>query len=207
VVRPLSQAERAAKRSLDIVISLLGLVLLAPLLLLIALAVKLTSPGPALYRWRVVGENGRPFTGYKFRSMRANADALKSALLSQNEMEGPVFKMKNDPRVTPLGRVLRRYSLDELPQLWSVLKGDMSLVGPRPPLQTEYARFEPWHKAKLRVRPGLTCLWQVEGRSDIDDFERWVRMDLEYARRRSFFLDVKILAMTIAAVVQARGAR
>jgi lipopolysaccharide/colanic/teichoic acid biosynthesis glycosyltransferase len=206
-VRPLSPPERFLKRALDIVVSAAGLILLSPLMVLIASLVKLTGPGPVFYRWRVVGEGGRPFTGYKFRSMRPDADALKSTLLARNEMTGPVFKMKEDPRVTALGRYLRRLSLDELPQLWSVLKGDMSLVGPRPPLQSEYERFAPWQKAKLLVRPGITCLWQVNGRSDIRDFDDWVRKDLDYARRRSFLLDLKILALTIPAVLGGRGAR
>ncbi len=206
-VRPLSLPERCLKRGLDIVVSATSLILLSPLMGLIALGVKLTSPGPVFYRWRVVGEGGRPFVGYKFRSMREDADALKSTLLARNEMTGPVFKMKDDPRVTAVGRRLRRCSLDELPQLWSVLKGDMSLVGPRPPLQSEYERFAPWQKDKLLVRPGITCLWQVYGRSDIRDFDDWVRMDLEYARRRSFLLDLKVLAMTVPAVVRAKGAR
>jgi len=202
-----SPAERLVKRGLDVLVSAAGLILLSPLMALIALAVKLSSPGPILYRWKVVGEGGRPFTGYKFRSMHPNADELKPALECRNEMKGPVFKMSGDPRITPLGRLLRRYSLDELPQMWSVLKGDMSLVGPRPPLQTEFERFEPWQRAKVCVRPGLTCLWQVRGRSDIRDFSDWVRMDLEYVRRRSLWLDIQILALTIPAVVRAKGAR
>lgn len=206
-VRPLSPPERFLKRALDIVVSAAGLILLSPLMLLIASLVRLTGPGPVFYRWRVVGEGGRPFVGYKFRSMRQDADALKSTLLARNEMTGPVFKMKVDPRVTALGRYLRRLSLDELPQLWSVLKGDMSLVGPRPPLQSEYEHFAPWQKAKLLVRPGITCLWQVTGRSHIREFDDWVRKDLDYARRRSFLLDLKILALTIPAVLGGRGAR
>jgi lipopolysaccharide/colanic/teichoic acid biosynthesis glycosyltransferase len=206
-VRPLSLPERCLKRGQDIVVSAAGLILLSPLMALIAFLVKLTSPGPVFYRWRVVGEGGRPFVGYKFRSMREDADALKSMLLPRNEMTGPVFKMKDDPRVTAVGRRLRRCSLDELPQLWSVLKGDMSLVGPRPPLQSEYERFTPWQKAKILVRPGITCLWQVNGRSDIRDFDDWVRIDLDYASRRSFLLDLKIMAMTIPAVLRGRGAR
>ena len=206
-VRSLTMPERFLKRGLDVVVSAAGLILLSPLLALIALLVRLTGPGPVFYRWRVIGEGGRPFTGYKFRSMCENADALKAALAAKNEMNGPVFKMKDDPRVTAVGRYLRLCSLDELPQLWSVLKGDMSLVGPRPPLASEYARFAPWHKAKLLVRPGITCLWQVSGRSDIRDFDDWVRMDLEYASRRSFLMDLKILAMTLPAVLRGRGAR
>lgn len=207
MVRRLTRAERAMKRGLDILVSAGGLLLLSPLLALIALAVKLTSPGPVLYRWRVVGQGGRPFTGYKFRSMCADADAVKASLQARNEMSGPVFKMTADPRVTPLGRLLRRYSLDELPQLWSVLKGDMSLVGPRPPLRTEYERFEPWQKAKLSVRPGLTCLWQIGGRSEIRDFDAWVRLDLDYIRRRSLWLDAEILLRTVYSVLLGRGAR
>jgi lipopolysaccharide/colanic/teichoic acid biosynthesis glycosyltransferase len=206
-VRSLSLPERCLKRGLDIVVSAAGLVLLSPLMALIAFLVKVTGPGPVFYRWRVVGEGGRPFVGYKFRSMRPDADALKAALLDRNEMSGPVFKMTDDPRVTAIGRHLRRCSLDELPQLWSVLKGDMSLVGPRPPLQSEYERFAPWQKAKLLVRPGITCLWQANGRSDIRDFDDWVHMDLEYASRRSFLMDLKILALTIPAVLGRRGAR
>jgi lipopolysaccharide/colanic/teichoic acid biosynthesis glycosyltransferase len=143
-------------------------VLLSPLFLLIAIAIKLTTPTlPVFYRWRVIGYKGRPFTGYKFTTMVADADARKTELQHLNEMTGPVFKITRDPRVTPLGRVLRKFSLNELPQLWSVLKGDMSLVGPRPAFPHELERYELWHKRKLAVRPGITCLWQVRGRHRI----------------------------------------
>ncbi|HEX8966498.1 MAG TPA: sugar transferase, partial [Chloroflexota bacterium] len=199
--------ELGLKRLIDIVGASLGLLISSPLLAVLALLVKFSSPGPILYRWRVVGRDGRHFTSYKFRSMVVNADALKAQLEAHNEMQGPVFKVTNDPRVTRVGRWLRRYSLDELPQLWSVLKGDMSLVGPRPPLQTEYARFSASQKAKLAVKPGITCLWQVQGRSNITDFDEWVRLDLEYIRHWSLALDVKILLATIPAVLSARGAR
>jgi lipopolysaccharide/colanic/teichoic acid biosynthesis glycosyltransferase len=193
------------KRALDFGGALAALVLLSPALAVIGLLVKLTSPGPALYAWRVVGRDGRPFTGYKFRTMVENADELKSALLAENEMRGPVFKMEQDPRVTPLGRVLRKFSLDELPQLWSVLKGDMSLVGPRPPLQSEYAQFTPYQKQKLAVKPGLTCLWQISGRNEIRDLDEWVRLDLEYIRTWSLWLDLKILALTVVSVLKGTG--
>jgi lipopolysaccharide/colanic/teichoic acid biosynthesis glycosyltransferase len=200
-------AQRGAKRLLDIAVASVGLVSAGAVLVCIGLGVRLTSPGPALYHWRVVGQGGRPFTGYKFRTMVANADALKPGLLAENEMSGPVFKMRHDPRITPFGRFLRRYSLDELPQLWSVLRGDMSLVGPRPPLQCEYAHFSELQKRKLAVRPGLTCLWQISGRNDIHDFEEWVRLDLEYIQYWTLWLDLKILLQTVPAVFRARGAR
>lgn len=197
---------RAAKRALDIVVSAPLLVVLGPLLAAIALVVMLGDGGPVLYRWRVVGRGGRPFTSYKFRSMVVNADELKPGLEAANEMSGPVFKMRDDPRVTRVGRFLRRYSLDELPELWSVLVGDLSLVGPRPPLQTEYARFTDRQRAKLAVKPGITCLWQVSGRNEIADFDEWLRLDLEYIERWSLRLDLTILLRTIPAVLSGRGA-
>jgi lipopolysaccharide/colanic/teichoic acid biosynthesis glycosyltransferase len=197
---------RAVKRLVDMAVGSTLLVILAPLLALIALVVRVTSGSPALYHWHVVGQHGRDFRSYKFRTMVPNADALKPLLLTENTMTGPVFKIRNDPRVTPVGRFLRRYSLDELPQLWSVVRGDMSLVGPRPPLQSEYARFTDAQKQKLAVKPGITCLWQVSGRNDIRDFDEWVRLDLEYINSWSLWLDVKILLRTIATVIRARGA-
>jgi lipopolysaccharide/colanic/teichoic acid biosynthesis glycosyltransferase len=197
---------RALKRIFDVAVSGILLVLLSPILGAVALGIKLTSPGPILYPWRVVGKDGRFFDSHKFRSMVPNADALKEQLMASNEMRGPVFKMQRDPRITPIGRLLRKYSLDELPQLWSVFKGDMSLVGPRPPLQSEYVRFTDAQKGKLAVKPGITCLWQVSGRNQISDFDDWVRLDLEYIRTWSFWLDVKILLLTLPAVVRGRGA-
>jgi lipopolysaccharide/colanic/teichoic acid biosynthesis glycosyltransferase len=179
--------------------------ILSPILLLIAIAVKLTSEGPVFHKWRVVGKSGRFFTGYKFRSMYRNAEQLKGKLLDQNEMIGPVFKLNDDPRITPLGRFLRKYSLDELPQLWSVIKGDMSLVGPRPPLQSEYHKFTDWQRQKLSVKPGITCLWQIKGRNEISDFNDWVKLDLEYIQRRTFWLDVKILLGTAKVVIKGTG--
>jgi lipopolysaccharide/colanic/teichoic acid biosynthesis glycosyltransferase len=195
----------AAKRALDILISALSLVLLLPLFFVFGILVKLTSPGPVFYRWKVVGTNGSPFTGYKFRSMVMNADALKSKLKDQNEMAGPVFKITNDPRITPLGAWMRKYSLDELPQLYSVLVGDMSLVGPRPPLVTEYQQFTEYQKQKLAVKPGITCLWQVSGRNNINDFDQWVRLDLEYIRNWSLSYDLQILLSTVSAVFSGSG--
>ena len=194
------------KRLIDVVGAAAGLVVLAPVLAIIAGLVLLDSGPPVLFAWRVVGRGGRPFTGYKFRTMVRNAETLQADLEHQNEMRGPVFKMRSDPRVTRIGRVLRRYSLDELPQLWSVLKGDMSLVGPRPPLQREWERYEPWQRRKLAVTPGVTCLWQVTGRSEIRDFDRWVKLDLEYIERWSLWLDFKILWKTVVTVLSGRGA-
>jgi lipopolysaccharide/colanic/teichoic acid biosynthesis glycosyltransferase len=195
----------ALKRLLDVVGASVLLLVLSPVLVIIALAIKLTSPGPALYHWRVVGQGGRPFTGYKFRTMVENADQLKPQLLAQNEMQGPVFKIKDDPRITGLGRVLRKFSLDELPQLWSVLKGDMSLVGPRPPLQSEYESFTGYQKKKLAVKQGMTCLWQISGRNEIQDLDEWVQLDLEYIRTWSLWLDFKILLLTLPAVIRGTG--
>jgi len=195
----------ALKRLLDIALSALLLIILFPLLLLIALAVKLSSAGPVLYPWQVMGKGGVPFVGYKFRSMYRDADQRKAELLSANEMSGPVFKMTNDPRITGVGRILRKYSLDELPQLWNVLKGDMSLVGPRPPLQSEYAHFSEWQKRKLMVKPGLTCLWQVSGRNQIKDFDEWIRLDLQYIAQWNLALDLLIIIRTIPVIIFGRG--
>ena len=200
------RVQQAAKRVFDVVFALLGLIVLSPLLLLVAALVRVTTPGPALYRYPVLGYRGRPFTGYKFRTMVEDAESLKAAYLQQNEMRGPVFKLREDPRVTPLGRWLRKYSIDELPQLWSVIRGDMSLVGPRPPGPDEFAQFEPWQRGKLAVMPGITCIWQVSGRSEISDFDTWARLDLDYIRRWNFALDLVLLLRTIPAVISARGA-
>jgi len=196
---------RYVKRAMDLVLSGVALVILSPFFLAIAIAIKLDSPGPVFYRWKVVGQNGRFFSGYKFRTMVINADQLKAALMAQNEMQGPVFKMQADPRVTRVGKFLRKYSLDELPQLWSVFKGDMSLVGPRPPLQSEYVEFSEYQKQKLVVKPGLTCLWQVSGRNDIRNLDDWVRMDLDYIAHWSLGLDFKILVQTIPSVIYGTG--
>lgn len=196
---------RIIKRLVDVVMSISSLLILLPMLSLVGIIIKSDSSGPVFYPWWVVGLGGRFFTGYKFRTMVPNADALKARLQAANEMSGPVFKIANDPRVTHVGRILRKYSLDELPQLWSVLKGDMSLVGPRPPLQTEWEQFEPWQRRKLSVKPGMTCLWQVSGRNDIRDFDEWVKLDLEYIDNWSLWLDFKILFWTVSSVVRGTG--
>jgi exopolysaccharide biosynthesis polyprenyl glycosylphosphotransferase len=193
------------KRILDIVLSGLMLVVLSPFLLIIAILVKASSKGSIFYEWNVIGLNKKPFKSWKFRTMVANADAMKTNLLERNEMNGPVFKIKNDPRVTKVGKFLRKFSLDELPQLWSVFKGDMSLVGPRPAGPHELARYDSWHRRKLSVKPGITCLWQVQGRNKINDFDEWVRLDLEYIENWSLGLDLKILIQTILAVIKGTG--
>jgi lipopolysaccharide/colanic/teichoic acid biosynthesis glycosyltransferase len=198
--------QQRLKRAVDILVSLSLLILLSPLFVLIALLVKTTSSGPIFYEFRVLGKNARRIVAYKFRTMVENADALKPNLMRENEMRGPAFKMRADPRVTPVGKWLRKFSLDELPQLWSVLVGDMSLVGPRPPFPDEFVRYEPWQWGRLAVTPGITCIWQVSGRSDIRDFNEWAALDARYIREWSLALDTKILLMTIPAVLRGKGA-
>ncbi|MEW5717618.1 MAG: sugar transferase [Chloroflexota bacterium] len=192
------------KRVFDFVFAAWLLLVLSPLFLLIAIAIRVTSGNPILYEWRVVGQGGRPFVGHKFRTMVLNADQIKSELMHRNEMNGgPVFKIKDDPRVTPIGKLLRKFSLDELPQLWSVLKGDMSIVGPRPPLASEYVHFEEWQKRKLAVKPGMTCLWQVCGKPR--DWREWLRLDFEYIDHWSLWLDFKILWQTFLVVITGKN--
>ncbi len=190
-------------------LSLLVLItFIIPIIPFVALAVKLSSPGPILFRQRRSGLNGQPFEMLKFRTMVSNAEQLKQELERFNEMSGPVFKVTNDPRITPTGRFLRKYSLDELPQLWNVLRGEMSLVGPRPLPVDEVARFDdPSDRRRLSVKPGLTCLWQVGGRNEVSDFKEWVRLDLEYIDNWSLWLDIKILIKTIPAVFAGSGAK
>jgi exopolysaccharide biosynthesis polyprenyl glycosylphosphotransferase len=194
------------KRAFDVLTSLVALVALAPVFLIIALVIRFSTPRlPVFYRWRVVGRNGVEFTGYKFTTMISNADQLRDHLQDRNEMKGPVFKIKDDPRITPVGRFLRKYSLNELPQLWSVLKGDMSLVGPRPAFRHELEGYEFWHKRKLSINPGITCLWQVRGRNKINNFDDWVKMDLEYIDNWSLWLDFRILVRTAWVVIAGTG--
>jgi len=202
----LPSCRRRMKRALDLVVGTILLILATPWMLVIGLVIWIRDGRPILYQWKVVGQHGRPFLSWKFRTMVPDADRRKQELLKHNEMQGPVFKMREDPRITPTGRFLRKYSLDELPQLWSVVLGDMSLVGPRPPLVTEYAKYESWQKRKMAVVPGLTCIWQVRGRADITDFNDWVRMDLQYIDNWSLILDFKILFQTAAVVVRGKGA-
>jgi exopolysaccharide biosynthesis polyprenyl glycosylphosphotransferase len=201
----LSTFQAAAKRACDVLVAALGLLLLAPLLAAVALAVKLTSPGPVVFRQERIGLRGRPFTLLKFRTMVAGADQLLDGLRERNEADGPLFKLRQDPRVTRVGQVLRRYSIDELPQLVNVLKGEMSLVGPRPPLASEVALYEEWQLDRLEVRPGITGLWQVSGRSELS-FEDYVRLDLFYVENWSIAYDLFILSKTIPLLVSARGA-
>ncbi len=193
------------KRGIDVVLSLLFLILLSPLWALIALLIKLDSPGPIVFRQLRVGKGGKPFKFYKFRSMRVTAEEDIAELSDLNEATGPLFKMRNDPRRTPLGRFLRRTSLDELPQLINILKGEMSWVGPRPPLPSEVERYEPWHMKRLEAAPGLTGLWQVSGRSDLP-FDEMVMLDIYYIENWSLGLDFRTLLRTIPAVISGQGA-
>ena len=193
------------KRVLDAVGSAGLIALLSPVFLVIALLVKVTSRGSVVYRQVRVGREGREFVFYKFRSMYEDADRRLQEVLDKNEKAGPIFKMKNDPRVTPVGRVLRKYSLDELPQLFNVLKGDMSLVGPRPPLPREVEQYDDRALQRLSVLPGITCLWQICGRSDTS-FEDWLELDSLYVENMSFWLDLKILMKTPLSVIRGDGA-
>ena len=196
------------KQVLDMVGAFILVVFSAPLLVAVALAIRISSPGPVLFRQKRCGLNGRPFTMLKFRSMVTNAEQRKHELAAFNEMGGPVFKVTNDPRVTPIGRWLRKYSIDELPQFFNVLRGEMSLVGPRPLPVDEVSRFDdPAHRRRLSVKPGLTCLWQISGRNNVHDFKDWVRLDLEYIDNWSFWLDLKILWRTIPVVLTGAGAK
>ena len=200
--------QAVAKQLLDVCLAAVLLLMLSPLLALAAVAIRLTSPGPLLFRQQRCGLNGKPFMMLKFRSMVTDAEQLKHELAKLNEMAGPVFKVSNDPRVTPIGRWMRRYSIDELPQLLNVLRGEMSLVGPRPLPIDEVERFDdPAHRRRLSVKPGLTCLWQVSGRNNVSDFRDWVRLDLEYIDNWSLWLDMKIICRTIPVVITGNGAR
>ena len=205
--RPRALASRIAKRALDIFGSAFGLVVLSPVLLLLAISVKLTSRGPVLFTQKRCGLGGRTFRFYKFRTMVKDAEDRKGELAHLNEMTGPAFKIRHDPRITALGSMLRKLSLDELPQLWNVLRGDMSLVGPRPPTPDEVEHYTARQVQRLSVMSGLTGLWQISGRSNIVDFERWIDLDLEYARTWSMWLDLRILWKTVAVVVLVRGAQ
>lgn len=194
------------KRLLDVLSSGTFLLLFSPLMVLAALLVKLTSPGPVIFKQQRAGRGGVPFTFFKFRSMYVDAEERRLALQKDNDhKEGPIFKMRNDPRITPIGRIMRRLSIDELPQLFNILRGDMTLIGPRPPTLDEAEAYEPWQRKRLDITGGLTCIWQVSGRSEVG-FEEWVRMDLEYERKRSLLFDAGLLVRTVGAVVSGRGA-
>ncbi len=197
---------RNAKRAFDIVASAAILIMLSPLFLLVALLIRLDSKGPVCFYQNRVGKRGRLFKMYKFRSMYMDAEQRKATLMMQNEMTGGVlFKMKDDPRVTRVGRLIRKYSIDELPQLWNVLNGDMSLVGPRPPLPVEVEQYTPYQRRRLAVTPGITCIWQVSGRSQIP-FQKQVELDLQYIANQSFWYDMALLVKTVPAVLKAHGA-
>jgi exopolysaccharide biosynthesis polyprenyl glycosylphosphotransferase len=197
-----------AKQVIDFVGALVLLVIASPLLIGCALVIRFSSKGPVLFRQQRAGLNGQPFNMLKFRSMVTNAEQLKQELAQLNEMSGPVFKVTNDPRVTRVGRFIRKWSIDELPQLINILRGDMSLVGPRPLPVDEVDRFDDRaHRRRLSVKPGLTCLWQVAGRNDVRDFHEWVRLDLEYIDNWSIWLDLKILVRTIPVVLTGAGAK
>ena len=201
---PHDEIRLVVKRATDFAIALAGLVLLAPFMGLIAMLIRITSPGPAIFRQERCGLNGRRFMFYKFRSMCDNAEELRASLEERNERT-TAFKIRNDPRLTPVGRWLRRFSVDEVPQLWNVLRGDMSLVGPRPPLPDEVRNYERWQRRRLRMRPGLTCLWAISGRDTLD-FETWMKMDMQYIDQWSLALDWKIMIWTIPHVLSGKGA-
>jgi exopolysaccharide biosynthesis polyprenyl glycosylphosphotransferase len=196
---------RALKRLFDIVVSASALVALAPLLVLVAVAVKLTSHGPVFFKQVRVGLHGRHFHMFKFRTMVVDAEALREKLLALNEQQGPVFKMKKDPRITGIGGFLRKHSIDELPQLINVLRGDMSIVGPRPPIPKEVDQYESWQRRRLSVRPGLTCIWQVSGRNQIS-FEEWMYLDMQYIDHWSLSQDLSLILKTVPVVLTGRGA-
>ncbi len=201
----MSATSRFLKRTLDLALSVVGVVLLSPLLLIVALAIKRDSPGPVLFRQTRVGRNGEHFQCYKFRSMRQDAEKMLGDLADQNEASGPLFKMRNDPRITRVGKWIRRTSIDELPQLFNVLKGEMSIVGPRPPVPSEVAQYEPWHRRRLGVSPGITGMWQVSGRSNLT-FDEMVLLDLWYIENWTIWLDFRIILLTVPAVLMVKGA-
>jgi len=202
---PTDEVALLFKRAFDVVSSAIALALFSPVLVAAAVAVKLESPGPVFFRQTRVGKNGRPFTMLKFRSMHIDAEARLDSLRALNEVSGPVFKMKNDPRVTRVGSFLRRTSLDELPQFLNVLAGEMSIVGPRPPVPAEVRQYQRWQRRRLSVKPGITCTWQVSGRSDIS-FDQWMELDLAYIDTWSLWQDVRICLRTVPAVLLSRGA-
>jgi len=203
---PGASLELTIKRAMDVSLSVAALFLLAPLLAVTAVVIRWLDGGSALYIQERIGHYGRPFRMIKFRTMVPNAEAALPDLEHRNEAVGPVFKMRDDPRITPIGHWLRRTSIDELPQLWNVIRGDMSLVGPRPPLPAEVVLYERWQLRRLSMKPGITCSWQVSGRSDLD-FERWMALDLEYIDNWNLWLDVRLLMRTVPAVIRGTGAR
>lgn len=194
------------KRLIDIIGSSIGLIILSPILIIIGILIKLESKGPIIFSQKRVGLNGKEFQMYKLRSMVVNAEEIKEKLKEKNEMSGPMFKIKDDPRITKVGKFIRKTSVDELPQLINVLKGDMSLVGPRPSLPSEVKEFEGWMLRRLEVKPGITCYWQVMGRNNID-FQDWMRLDVKYVNERSFWLDIKLIFKTFFVLFGDENAR
>jgi exopolysaccharide biosynthesis polyprenyl glycosylphosphotransferase len=204
---PTNEVLMFVRRILDVLLATVILVIVGPLVMLpAAILIKLTSPGPVLFKQKRCGLNGRLFTMYKFRSMVDNAEQRRVELEGFNEMDGPVFKSSRDPRITTIGKIIRRRSIDELPQLFNVLQGHMSLVGPRPPLPDEVARYERWQRRRLSMKPGITCLWQISGRNEVS-FEDWMKLDLTYIDNWSLLLDLKILLKTVPVVLLGRGAK
>ena len=197
--------ERFIKRALDMILSGIAIIILSPILLIVAILVKTKLGSPVIFKQERPGLNEKIFKMYKFRSMCIGAENMRAELMKYNEMDGPVFKIKNDPRITKVGKFIRKYSIDELPQLVNILKGDMSIVGPRPPLLDEVAQYTDYHRQRLMVTPGLTCFWQAYGRSDLS-FEDWVDMDMKYIKRRSISLDISLIIRTVYAVIFKRGA-
>ena len=202
---PTSQGRLLLKRLLDLTGAVFGLLVLSPLMLVVAIIIRVDDPGPIFFSQVRSGRNGRKFRMHKFRSMVVDAEKLKAKLMAHNEMDGPVFKIKHDPRITKIGRFIRKTSIDELPQLFNVLVGEMSLVGPRPPLPSEVAQYKPWQRRRLSVKPGITGPWQVSGRNEIS-FEQWMEMDLAYIDNWSLWLDIKIILMTVPVVLLKKGA-
>jgi len=202
---PTDEVALLFKRAFDVVASAVAVLLLSPLFVATAIGVKLDSPGPVFFSQTRVGKNGRPFKMLKFRSMHIDAEERLDSLRTQNEVSGPVFKMRNDPRVTRVGRFIRRTSLDELPQFLNVLSGEMSIVGPRPPVPSEVRQYQRWQRRRLSVKPGITCTWQVSGRSDVS-FDQWMKLDLEYIDTWSLWGDIQICFRTVPAVLLSRGA-
>lgn len=195
------------KRLFDLFSSIIAIVLLSPVFLVTAIIIKVSSKGPIFFRQQRCSLSGRRFTLYKFRTMVVGAESKLEELLAYNEMQGPVFKMENDPRLTKAGKFLRKFSIDEMPQFWNVFRGDMSLVGPRPPLPAEVDKYEPWQRRRLSMRPGITCLWQARGRNKINDFNEWMELDLEYIDNWSLWFDFKILLKTVPVVLFGVGAK
>jgi len=193
------------KRFMDIVFSIILSIVLSPLLLVIALLIMISNGFPIFYKCQWHGIQGKRFIGYKFRTMYRNAHSERKILQHLNEMTGPVFKISNDPRIIKFGKLIRRYSLDELPQIYSVLKGDMSFIGPRPAMIDDYSQYEDWHHKRLSIVPGISCLWQVSGRNEIDNFDDWVKLDLKYIDNWSLVLDTKIFFKTILVVLRGTG--